>query len=256
MRRSYRHPDVKKLDCLDKAYEIVKAKVESLRAQFRERHLNETSPAYKELNRELESAEETETFLLEEISQFERSSGLLLIKPNPVSDNFSQFKRLLVEVLLDMPYEGKENHFFYTKYKEDDRLYDLYLKSMAKFNTVLDIRHFQELVIYLESEKSLNEVNEAHFEFTILDKEDEGGRELNAYKVLITCDNGSLFEVFVNGYTEHFFHEKLYTKNYETSYDLVGTHIEELIKKFNFLKIMKTLVTTGIENKKYKLPMK
>lgn len=252
MLRSLHNTEVKKLDCLYQAYVIVKDKTEYIRKQFRERSLNENSREYQELSNELDKVEEVENFLSEEINMFERLTGLEIIRNN----DLGKYKEYVNSALFDMQCDGKDNHLFYTKYKDDNRLHGLYLKAMIKFDKIFDVHHFQELVKYLVNEKSLNDVSEAQFEFTIMDKEYEDRKEFNEYKILIFCDNGLSFEVFVNGRTEIYKFERLYSRDYMKSYDFIGTHIEALVKRFNFLKMMKLIVTSGIENKKYKLYLK
>lgn len=250
MLRSSHHTEVKKLDCLYNAYVIVKDREEYLRNQFRERHLDENSQEYKKLTDELDKAEEAENFLSEEIGEFERLVGLEIIRNN----DLGKYKEYVNSALLDM----SSDCTMYTKYKNDDTLllHSFYLRSMAISNSIFDVRHFQELVKYLDNEKSLNDVSEAQFEFTILDKEDEDRREFNEYKVLIFCNNGLSFEIFANGRAEIYEFETIYTKDYMKSYYFIGTHIRELVNKFNLLKMMKLIITSAVENKKYKLYLK
>lgn len=251
MLRSHRHSEVKKLDYLYKAYEIVKDRAEYLRKQFRECYIDEDSREYKKLSDELNIAEETEEFLGEEIVNFENSAGLKVIRKNDILD----YEEYVKDAIFDIA-EKREDYSFYDKYKIDDRLHVLYLNSMPIHNKIFDLKHFQELMKHIESEKSLNDILEARFEFIILDKDDEDRKEFNEYKILISCDNELSYEIFVNGRTEDYCSEKIYTKDYENSYNFIGTHIKELIGKFNFLKMMKFIVTTGVENKKYKLYLK
>lgn len=250
MLRSSHHAEVKKLDCLYKAYVIVKDREEFLRNQFRECHLDENSQEYKKLTDELDKAEEAENFLSEEIGEFERLVGLEIIRNN----DLGKYKEYVNSALLDM----SRDCAMYTKYKNDDTLllHSFYLRSMAISNRIFDVRHFQELVKYLDNKKSLNDVSEAQFEFTILDKEDEDRREFNEYKVLIFCNNGLSFEIFANGRAEIYEFETIYTKDYMKSYYFIGTHIRELVNKFNLLKMMKLIITSAVENKKYKLYLK
>lgn len=250
MLRSSHHTEVKKLDCLYKAYVIVKDREEYLRNQFKEQHLDESSQEYKKLTAELDKAEEAENFLSEEIGEFERLVGLEIIRNN----DLGKYKEYVNSALLDM----SNDCAMYTKYKDDDTLllHGFYLRSMAMGNIIFDVHHFQELIKYLDSEKSLNDVSEAQFEFTILDKEDEDRREFNEYKILIFCNNGLSFEIFANGRAEIYEFETIYTRDYMKSYYFVGTHIRELVNKFNLLKMIKLIMTSGIENKKYKLYLK
>lgn len=250
MLRSHLHSEVKKLDCLYKAYGIVKDRAEYLRKQFRERYIDEDSREYKELSDELNIAEETEEFLGEEIVNFENSAGLKVIRKNDILD----YEEYVKNAIFDLA-EKREDYSFYDKYKNDDRLHVLYLNSMPIHNKIFDLLHFQELMKFIEDEKYLNDAQEAQFEFITLDEE-EYDKELKEYKIIISCNNDLSFEIFVNGRTEDYYNEKLYTKNYEYSYNFIGTHIKELTRKFNFLKMMKLITTTGIENKKYKLYLK
>lgn len=251
MLRSAHHHEVKKLDCLYKSYVIVKEKEEYLRKKFRELHLDENSQDYKKLSDELDKAVEAETFLSEEIGEFERLTGLEIIRNN----DLGKYKEYVNSALSNMS-EDRKDYTLYTKYKDDDTLHGLYLNSLTMGYRIFDVRHFQELVNYLNDEKSLDTVLEAQFEFIILDKEDEERKEFNEYKILIFCDNGLSFEIFANGRTEIYEFEKLYSRDYMQSYNFIGTHIREIVKKFNLFKMMKLIITSGIENKKYKLYLK
>lgn len=251
MLRSSHHREVKKLDCFYKAYTIVKEKEEYLRKQFRELHLDEKSHEYKELSDELDKAVEAETFFGEEIAEFERLTGLEIIRNN----DLEKYKEYVNSALSNMS-KNRSDYTIYTKYKDDDTLHDLYLNSLTMGYRIFDVRHFQELVDYLNNEKTLNTVFDAQFEFTILDKEDEARKEFNEYKILILCDNGLSFEIFANGRVEIYEFERLYTKDYMKSYEFIGTHIKKLANKFNLLKMMKLIIASGVENKKYKLYLK
>lgn len=145
--------------------------------------------------------------------------------------------------------------YYYEKYKDDDRLYNLYLKSMSIYDIILDIAHFKELLIYLDNEKYIDEVKEAKFSFIILDKEHENKRELNEYKFIISCDNDLELEIFANGRTETHERVKIYSKDFEEEYEFIGTHIKEIENKFNLLKMIRTAIS-GSENKDYKLYLK
>ncbi|MDY0215058.1 MAG: hypothetical protein RBS24_06085 [Bacilli bacterium] len=250
MLRSSHHTEVKKLDCLYKAYVIVKDREEYLRKQFRERYLDETSHEYKELANELDKAEEVENFLSEEIGEFERAVGLEIIR----NTGLGKYKEYINSALFDMS-DPRDNHSIYVKYKNDEALHSLYLQSLPMYD-IFDVHHFKELVKYFDDRKSLNDVSEAQFEFTILDKEYEEKKEFNEYKILIFCDNGLYFEIFANGRTEIYEFEKLYSRDYMQSYNFIGTHIRTLVNKFNLLKMMKLILTSAVENKKYKLYLK
>ncbi|WP_419767264.1 hypothetical protein [Arcobacter sp.] len=250
LRKNY-NEDLRKLDNLEKTYQLIKNRAETIRQQFLNDEIYEDTIEGKKLGKELDTSEELEEFLNDEVVTFERDKDFKIIRDK----KFGAWENYVTDILFDMKDIKSDKLYFYDKYKDDDRLYELYLNSMSIWDKVLDVKHFKELLIYLDNEKYIDEVKTAKFEFTILDKEHEDRREFNEYKFIITCNNGLELDLFANGRTETHEKVKIYSKDYEEDYSFIGTHIKEIVNKFSLLKMIRTAIT-GIENKKYKMYLK
>lgn len=214
--------DLDKLHKLEKTYQLVKSRAVILQHQFLNREVYEDTKQGEILGNELDTARELEEFLSDEVATFAREKNFKVIRYK----EFGDWKAYVSDILFDMK-DITNDLYYYEKYKDDDRLYNLYLKSMSIYDMILDITHFKELLIYLENEKYIDEVKEAKFSFAILDKEHENRRELNEYKFIITCDNGLELELFANGRTETHERVKIYSSDFEEEYEFIGTHIKE-----------------------------
>lgn len=250
LRKNY-NEDLNKLDKLEKTYQLVKNRAETLRSQFQNHLICEDSEEGEKLANELDTAAELEEFLLDEVGAFARDKDFKVNRDK----KFGAWKKHVTDILFDMKVLKDDKLHFYDKYKDDDRLYRLYLNSMSIYDKILDVAHFKELLVYLDNGQYIEDVKEAKFEFTILNKEDEDRREFNEYKFVITCDNGLKLELFANGRTETHECITVYSKDYEEEYFFIGTHINEIEKKFNLLKMIKTAIS-GTENKSYKVYLK
>jgi hypothetical protein len=247
LRKNY-NEDLKKLDNLEKTYQLVKSRAETIRQQFLNREIYEDTTEGEKLGIELDTANELEEFLNDEVVTFARDKEFKVIRDK----SLGAWENYVSDILFDMKSLKEDKLYFYNKYKDDNRLHKLYLNSMSIYDKILDIAHFKELLIYLDNEKYLYDVKEAKFKFTILDKEDEDRREFNEYKFIISCDNDLKLEIFANGRTETHERVKIYSKDFEEEYEFIGTHINEVENKFNLLKMIRTAIS-GIENKSYKV---
>lgn len=250
LRKNY-NEDLKKLDNLEKTYQLVKSRAETIRQQFLNREIYEDTTEGEKLGIELDTANELEEFLNDEVVTFARDKEFKVIRDK----SLGAWENYVSDILFDMKSLKEDKLYFYNKYKDDNRLHKLYLNSMSIYDKILDIAHFKELLIYLDNEKYLYDVKEAKFKFTILDKEDEDRREFNEYKFIISCDNDLKLEIFANGRTETHERVKIYSKDFEEEYEFIGTHINEVENKFNLLKMIRTAIN-GKENKSYKLYLK
>lgn len=250
LRKNY-NEELVKLDNLEKTYQLVKNRAETIKQQFLNREIYEDTIEGEKLGKELDTANELEEFLNDEVVTFARDKEFKVIRDK----SLGAWENYVSDILFDMKSLKEDKLYFYNKYKDDNRLHKLYLNSMSIYDKILDIAHFKELLIYLENEKYIDEVKEAKFKFTILDKEYEDRREFNEYKFIITCDNGLDLEVFANGRTETHERVKIYSKDFEEEYEFIGTHINEIENKFNLLKMIRTAIN-GTENKSYKVYLK
>lgn len=249
MLRNRNHEEVKRLKHLQKAFEIVKARNEVLNQFFE--NMSPYDEADKETLSEYNDVGEVLEFLHAEIEELESSTGLNVIRKT--KDLFGAYKQYVNSALFDMTHD-KEKFYFWNKYKDDeDVLHTLYLSSLIH-QKIFDVLHFQELVKYFDDDRKMTDAKEAIFEFKILGDK-EGNKDHNSYHVLITCDNDLTFEVLVNSNWEYET-QKIYTRDYEKDYSFSGTCIRDLVHIFNLLKMMKTITTTGKENKTYKLYLK
>jgi hypothetical protein len=163
LRKNY-NEDLKKLDYLEKTYQLVKNRAETLRSQFQNNVIDEDTDEGKQLREDLITAEELEEFLIEEIAIFEENKGFQIIR----NKNLETKKKIIIDILFDMKDLKDDKLYFYNKYKDDDRLYNLFLNSISIYDKILDVAHFKELLIYLDNGKYIDQVQEAKFKFTIL----------------------------------------------------------------------------------------
>lgn len=248
LRKNY-NKDLKKLDNLEKTYQLVKSRAETIRQQFLNREIYEDTTEGEKLGIELDTANELEEFLNDEVVTFARDKDFKVLRDTKLG----AWENYVSDILFSMIKE--DNHYYYDKYKDDDRLHKLYLNSISIYDKILDVAHFKELLIYLDNEKYVEDVKTAKFKFTILDKEYEDRREFNEYKFIISCDNGLELEIFANVRTETHERVKIYSKDFEEEYEFIGTHINKVENKFNILKMIRTAIS-GAENKSYKLYLK
>lgn len=251
MLRNNYNEDLRKLANLEKTFQLIKSQAETIRQQFLNREIYEDTTEGDNLGKELDTANELEEFLNDEVVTFARDKEFKVIRDK----SLGAWENYVSDILFDMKSLKEDKLYFYNKYKDDNRLHKLYLNSMSIYDKILDIAHFKELLIYLDNEKYLYDVKEAKFKFTILDKEDEDRREFNEYKFIISCDNDLKLELFANGRTETHERVKIYSKDFEEEYEFIGTHINEVENKFNLLKMIRTAIS-GSENKDYKLYLK
>jgi hypothetical protein len=248
LRKNY-NEDLVKLDNLEKTYQLVKNRAETIKEQFLNREIYEDTIEGEKLGKELDTANELEEFLNDEVVTFARDKDFKVLRDTKLG----AWENYVSDILFSMIKE--DNRYYYDKYKHDDRFHKLYLNSMSIYDKILDVAHFKELLIYLDNEKYIEDVKTAKFKFTILDKEYEDRREFNEYKFIISCDNGLELEIFANGRTETHERVKIYSKDFEEEYEFIGTHINEVENKFNLLKMIRTAIS-GTENKSYKVYLK
>lgn len=249
MLRKNCNEDLVKLNNLEKTYQLVKNRAATIKEQFLNKKIYEDTIEGEKLGKELDTANELEEFLNDEVVTFARDKDFKILRDTQLGE----WKNYVSDIFFGMIKE--DQRYYYDKYKDDNRLYDLYLKSMSIYNKILDVAHFKELLIYLDNEKYIEDVKTAKFKFTILDKEYEDRREFNEYKFIISCDNGLELEIFANGRTETHERVKIYSKDFEEEYEFIGTHINKVENKFNILKMIRTAIS-GTENKSYKVYLK
>lgn len=157
LRKNY-NEDLVKLDNLEKTYQLVKNRAETIRQQFLNREIYEDTIEGEKLGKELDTANELEEFLNDEVVTFARDKDFKVLRDKKLG----AWENHVADILFGMIKEDKR--YYYDKYKDDDRLHKLYLNSMSIYDKILDVAHFKELLIYLDNEKYIEDVKTSELE--------------------------------------------------------------------------------------------